>query len=39
VEIHSVGIDLGKTSFRMVALGKAGMVLVRKKFTQNQLLM
>jgi len=39
MQIHSVGIDLGKTTFHLVALGAAGKVLVRKKFTQKQLLM
>jgi hypothetical protein len=38
MQIHSVGIDLGKTRFHLVALGVAGKVLVRKKFTQKQLL-
>src|ERR1039458_5524320 len=38
MQIHSVGIDLGKTTFHLVALGTAGKVLVRKKFTQLQLL-
>jgi transposase len=38
VQIHSVGIDLGKTTFHLVALGAAGKVLVRKKFTRKQLL-
>ena len=38
MEIHSVGIDLGKTTFHLVALGAGGKVLVRKKFTQRQLL-
>jgi transposase len=38
MEIHSVGIDLGKTTFHLVALGAAGKVLVRKKFSQKQLL-
>src|SRR5580698_945898 len=38
MQIHSVGIDLGKTTFHLVALGSAGKVLVRKKFTQRQLL-
>jgi transposase len=38
MQIHSVGIDLGKTTFHLVALGAAGNVLVRKKFTQRQLL-
>ena len=38
MQIHSIGIDLGKTSFHLVALGTAGKVLVKKKFTQKQLL-
>jgi len=38
MQIHSVGIDLGKTTFHLVALGAAGKVLVRRKFTQRQLL-
>ena len=27
MQIHSVGIDLGKTTFHLVALGAAGKVL------------
>ena len=38
MQVHSVGIDLGKTTFHFVALGAAGKVLVRKKFTRKQLL-
>jgi transposase len=38
MQIHSVGIDLGKTTFHLVALGAAGNVLLKKKFTQKQLL-
>nr|WP_263354150.1 IS110 family transposase [Acidicapsa acidisoli] len=38
MQIHSVGIDLGKTTFHLVALGAAGKVIVRRKFTRNQLL-
>jgi transposase len=38
MQIHSVGIDLGKTMFHLVALGAAGKVIVRKKFSQKQLL-
>jgi len=38
VQINSVGIDLGKTTFHLVALGTAGKVLVRKKFTRKQIL-
>ena len=36
--IRSVGIDLGKTTFHLVALGENGQVLLRKKFTQKQLI-
>lgn len=28
MQIHSVGIDLGKTTFHLVALGAAGKVLL-----------
>jgi predicted NBD/HSP70 family sugar kinase len=38
MQIHSIGIDLGKTTFHLVALGAAGKVLVRKKFSKQQLL-
>ena len=38
MQIVSVGIDLGKTTFHLVALSAAGKVLVRKKFTQKQLI-
>ena len=38
MQIHSVGIDLGKTTFHQGALGATGKVLVKKKFTQRQLL-
>ncbi len=37
MQIHWIGIDLGKTTFHLVALGAAGK-LVKKKFTQKQLL-
>ena len=36
--IRSVGIDLGKTTFHLVALGDNGKVLLKKKFTQKQLI-
>src|SRR5260370_191076 len=36
MQIHSGGIDLGKTTFHLVALGAAGKVLVPKKFPQRQ---
>src|ERR1700722_11015982 len=38
MQIRSVGIDLGKTTFYLVALSAAGKVLLRKKFTQKQLI-
>ena len=38
MQIRSVGIDLGKTTFHLVALSAAGKVLLRKKFTQKQLI-
>jgi hypothetical protein len=38
MQIRSVGIDLGKTTFHLVALGAAGKVLVKRKFTRKQLL-
>jgi transposase len=38
MQIQSVGIDLGKPTFHLVALGTAGKVIVRKKFNRKQLL-
>jgi transposase len=38
MQIRSVGIDLGKTTFHVVALGEGGKVLFKKKFTQKQLI-
>jgi hypothetical protein len=38
MEIRSVGIDLGKTTFHLVALGDNCKVLLKKKFTQKQLI-
>ncbi len=35
MQIQSVGIDLGKTTFHLVALGAASKLLVKKKFTQK----
>jgi transposase len=36
MQIRSVGIDLGKTTFHLVALGDNGKVLLKKKFSQKQ---
>src|SRR3978361_1893727 len=38
MQIRSVGIDLGKTTFHLVALRDNGKVLLKKKFTQKQLI-
>jgi transposase len=38
MKIHSIGIDLGKTTFHLVALGDRGKVIVRKKLSRKQLL-
>ena len=35
MQLHSVGIDLGKTAFHLVALSAAGTVLLKKKFTRS----
>ena len=35
MQIRSVGIDLGKTTFHLVALGDKGKVLLKKKFTRG----
>ena len=37
-QIKSIGIDLGKTTFHLVALGFRSQVVVRKKFSRQQLL-
>ena len=34
MNIASVGIDLGKTTFHLVALGEHNKVLLRKKFSR-----
>src|ERR1700735_4923675 len=38
MDLHSIGIDLGKTVFHLVGLNPAGAVVVRKKFSRTQLL-
>ena len=38
MDIASIGIDLGKTTFHLVALGERSKVLLRKKFSRSQLL-
>jgi transposase len=38
MELHTLGIDLGKTVFHAVGLNKRGDVVMRKKFSRTQLL-
>ena len=38
MHIASIGIDLGKTVFHLVALGQNSKVLIRRKFSRSQLL-
>ena len=38
MNIHTIGIDLGKTSFHLAGLNERGEVIVRKKFSRAQLL-
>ena len=38
MHIASIGIDLGKTTFHLVALGERNKVLIREKFSRAQLL-
>ena len=38
MNLHAIGIDLGKTTFHLVGLNQAGEVQVRKKFSRTQLL-
>src|ERR1700693_5268364 len=39
MQIKSIGIDLGKTTFHLVALGSGCQVVVRKKISRQQLLL
>jgi transposase len=38
MEIHTIGIDLGKIVFHLVGLNRRGEVVVRKKCSRNQIL-
>src|SRR5438128_7516506 len=38
MELHTIGIDLGKTVFHLVGLNLRGEVVVRKKFSRKRLL-
>jgi transposase len=37
MELHTIGIDLGKTVFHLVGLNLRGEVAVRQKFSRTQL--
>ncbi len=39
MEIHAIGIDLGKTVFHLVGVDSCGTVVVRKRCSRAQLLM
>jgi transposase len=36
MQLHTIGIDLGKTLFHLVGLNQGGEVVVRKKFSRKQ---
>ena len=38
MELHAIGIDLGKTVFHLVGLDSSGNVIVRKRCSRTQLL-
>jgi len=38
MELHTIGIDLGKTVFHLVGLNLHGEAVVRKKFSRTRLL-
>jgi transposase len=38
MELHTIGIDLGKTAFHLVGLNLRNEIVVRKKFSRTQLL-
>ncbi len=38
MNLHTIGIDLGRTVFHLVGLSQTGEVVVRKRFSRSQLL-
>ena len=38
MQLHTIGIDFGKTVFHLVGLNLRGEVVVRKKFSRKRLL-
>jgi transposase len=38
MQLHTIGIDLGKTVFHLVGLNQRGEAVVRKKFSRKQLM-
>ena len=39
MELHTIGIDLGKTVFHLVGVNLRGEVVVRKKLSRKQVLL
>jgi hypothetical protein len=37
MELHAIGIDLGKTAFHLVGVDAGGSVVVRKRCSRTQL--
>jgi transposase len=37
MQIASIGIDLGKTTFHLVALEERGKIVIKQKFSRKQL--
>jgi len=37
MQIRSIGIDLGKTTFHLIALGRRSQIVIRKQFSRSQL--
>ena len=38
MQITSIGIDLGKTTFHLIALDQRGKIVIKQKFSRKQLL-
>ena len=38
MQITSIGVDLGKTTFHLVGLDERGKIVLKKKFSRKQLL-
>ena len=38
MKIKQIGVDIGKTTFHMIALDESNTIVIRRKFTRPQLL-